>query len=320
MEVYALFLNKAGRLRSGWRLGIFTLVLIGLYYLLSTFVRVAIIIALATTGRANLGAHGAYFEDIIFRVLLLVAGVLAGWICNRVLEGLPFRAFGLAFHSHWFRDLLVGSLIGAGSIALAVLVAVVGGGLRFQVSERALLPGVLRTLVSTLVLFIVAALAEEALFRGYPLQTLSRTGLVWLAILLTSLPFAAVHLRNPNVVEPYTFINTALAGVWLAAAYLRTRSLWLPLGVHWAWNWAQGSIFGIHVSGIKLSAHPLLTASHTGPDWLTGGSSYGIEGGLACTIALIVSTIFIWRTGLVSANAELKLMTSQENPTRANAR
>ena len=104
------------------------------------------------------------------------------------------------------------------------------------------------------------------------------------------------------------------AGVWLAVAYLRTRSLWFPLGVHWAWNWALGSLFGLPVSGINdLAPHPLLHGTDLGPAWLTGGS-YGIEGGLACTITLIISTMFILRTRLVTATPELKTMTSQENP------
>ncbi|HEX7771184.1 MAG TPA: hypothetical protein VF435_02110, partial [Pyrinomonadaceae bacterium] len=96
-------------------------------------------------------------------------------------------------------------------------------------------------------------------------------------------------------------------------AYLRTRSLWFPLGVHWAWNWALGWFFGLPISGAKLVSHPLIEASDTGPFWLTGGS-YGIEGGLAGTIALLLFTIYTWRTSLVSATPELLKLTSEENP------
>jgi hypothetical protein len=67
------------------------------------------------------------------------------------------------------------------------------------------------------------------------------------------------------------------------------------------------------VSGIHLVSNPLLNATDTGPFWLTGGS-YGIEGGVACTIAISLFTIFVWRTSLVSATPELLKMTSQENP------
>ena len=67
----------------------------------------------------------------------------------------------------------------------------------------------------------------------------------------------------------------------------------------------------------NLAPHPLLTGTDLGPAWLTGGA-YGIEGGLACTLVLVVSTIFIWKTGLVSATEDLKRLTSQENPTTTN--
>jgi uncharacterized protein len=168
-------------------------------------------------------------------------------------------------------------------------------------------------MVGSATILFVAALAEEAMFRGYPLQTLSRARLVWLGVLLTSVPFGLVHLLNPNVVPAFTFINTVLAGVWLAVAYLRTRSLWLPLGVHWSWNWALGWFFGLPISGMNLVSHPLLKATDAGPAWLTGGS-YGIEGGLACTISLAVFTFFLWRTPWISATPELKKLTSEENP------
>src|SRR4029078_3131049 len=97
---------------------------------------------------------------------------------------------------------------------------------------------------------------------------------------------------------------TALAGVWLAIAYLRTRSLWLPLGVHWSWNWALGSVFGLPVCGITIVSQPLLRGKDIGPALLTGGS-YGIEGGVACTVVLVLSTLFLWRTKLLSADPDL---------------
>jgi hypothetical protein len=164
-----------------------------------------------------------------------------------------------------------------------------------------------KTLLVSIVVFVFAAAAEEILFRGYPLQTLTRAQLAWLGVLLTSVPFAAVHLQNPNTVPGFTFINTALAGVWLAVAYLRTRSLWLPLGLHWSWNWVQAALLGLPVSGIqRITPAPLLNATNLGPDWLTGGA-YGIEGGAACTVALFVSTVAIW---------QLKLFSTADVPTK----
>ncbi|MCM3872672.1 MAG: CPBP family intramembrane metalloprotease [Pyrinomonadaceae bacterium] len=315
MEPWKLFINSAGRLRSGWRLAGFLLAYVVFLFLITSAARVAYAAATYFAPGVRLGL---YVQDVVYRLIILTSTLAAGYVCCRWLEGLPWRSLGLSLHARWFRDLSVGTAIGIASLALAAGLAAAGGGLRFTFSTAGIFPHVAKTLVLSGVLFIIAALAEEALFRGYPLQTLTRARFAVLGVLLTSVPFAAVHLQNPNVAAGFTFVNTALAGVWLAMAYLRTRSLWFPLGVHWSWNWALGSLFGLPVSGItRIAPHPLLQGTDLGPAWLTGGS-YGIEGGLACTVTLVISTIFIWRTGWVSATEEMKRLTSQENPTETS--
>ncbi len=311
MDLQNVFINSAGRLRSGWRLLTFALVYLSVLFLLSTSARISYAIAIQLVPTLSLRS---YFENFIFRLILLAAALIAGFLCTRWLEGLPWRALGLTFHSGWLRDLLIGSGLGVASLAMATGIATVGGGLSFTVSDRAAFLQVGQTLVFSAVLFIFAALAEEALFRGYPLQTMTRARLIGLGVLITSFAFAGLHFRNPNLKQGLPYLNLVLAGVWLAVAYLRTRSLWFPLGIHWAWNWALGSLFGLPVSGINdLAPHPLLYGTDLGPPWLTGGN-FGIEGGLACTITLIVSTIFVWRTRFVFSTVEMKTLTSQENP------
>jgi membrane protease YdiL (CAAX protease family) len=315
MEIRQIFINRAGRLRSGWRVLVFVLLYTFVLFLVTTGVRVLYV--LSTYLWPNMVLLGN-LEDLVYRMSLLLAALGAGFFCTRILEGLPWRALGLSCHQGWLRDLLVGSAIGSISLAFATAIAAAAGGLRFTFAGPAMVGAIGRTLLLSAILFIVAALAEEALFRGYPLQTLTRASLVSLGILVTSVPFAAIHLRNPNVAQGFTFVNTALAGVWFAIAYLRTRSLWFPLGIHWAWNWTQASLFGLPVSGItSIAPHPLLNGTDLGPSWLTGGS-YGIEGGLACTATLVISTLFIWRTRLLTTTDELKILTSQENPARMN--
>ncbi len=309
MSLRYIFINDVGRLRSGWRLVIFVLTFLVLFYLITTLVRVTYVLANFLVPNATLHEN---LQDLVSRIILLVPSLVAAYICTRWLEGLPWRAIGLSLHEGWFRDLMIGSAIGVISLALAAGIATAAGGLRFSISSAGMFPQVAKTLILSGGLFIVAALAEEALFRGYPLQTLARAHLASLGVLIISLAFASGHLQNPNAGEALSFINTALAGVWLAVAYLRTRSLWFPLGVHWAWNWALGSLFGLPVSGLtRLAPYPLLHGIDLGPTWLTGGS-YGIEGGLACTVALVLSTIFIWRTRLVTATEEMMRLTSQE--------
>jgi len=284
------FLNQAGRLRSGWRLGIFVVA----FTILAALIEFAIVGTISLIATRPLGVILAGFAGFVVQAfVLLSAATIAGWGCGALLEGLPFKALGWATHRRWLRDFAGGSIIGFLSLIVAALVGMIGRGFHFSFNSSSSASAIGISLLISALVFIVAAAGEEALFRGYPLQTLTRARLAWLGILLTSLPFAAVHLSNPNVVRGVTFANTALAGVWLAAAYLRTRSLWFPLGVHWSWNWTMGSVLGLPVSGItQLSPAPLARLQDTGPAWLTGGA-YGPEGGAACTIGLVISLAFI---------------------------
>ncbi len=310
MQPSEIFINHVGRLRSGWRFAIYIVSLL----LAIPFLFGAARILLGIFGLADAGFLEGRWGWVLQAVILLAAATLLGWGYGRLFEDLPARALGWGLTRGWLRDLLLGSIVGAASLALATLLAAIFGGFSFTFNAATAWTATGKTLFFSAFVFILAAAAEEAMFRGYPLQTMTRAGLAWVAIVLTSVIFSAGHLSNPNVVRGFTFVNTALAGVWLAVAYLRTRSLWFPLGVHWAWNWMMGAVLGLPVSGIsELTPNPLLRAAAVGPQWLTGGA-YGIEGGAACTLALIISTIFIWRTRLLTASDEMKRFTEHEIP------
>jgi uncharacterized protein len=310
MDLQKLFINHVGRIRSGWRVVIFACLYVVVLFLLTTGARVfyAIAVRVAPTRGIN-----DFLQNMIFRCVMLAAALITGYICARWLEGLPWRSLGLWFHPQWLRHFLVGSAVGIASLFLAAAIAFAGGGLRFTISGREVVFGVVQTLVSTMVLFMVAALAEEALARGYPLQTMARANLAAVGVIVTSVWFAALHMGNPNFKLGLLVVNLVLAGVWFSVAFLRARSLWFPLGIHWAWNWALGSVVGLPVSGTRIGAHPLMSGLDLGPAWLTGGG-FGLEGGIAATIVLLVSIVFIWRVRLVSPTAEMVRLTSQENP------
>lgn len=279
-----IFFGEDGLLRSGWRAAIFLF--------LFTFSAGT----LGFLGQAALAGvipegFGLGLKFLINSVLSLIPALVLGWLCGKYLENLPISALGASFAGKWLRNLVVGSVLGFLTLVAAVTIAFLFGGLRFELNRIAsseLVIGV----GAALLLFAVAAAFEEVLFRGYILQTLDRSGFAWLAIALTSVFFGLVHAGNPNATI-FSTVNTILAGIWFSVAYLKTRDLWFVTGLHLMWNWTQGSIFGIEVSGItNLASSSILREIDTGPTWLTG-QTYGIEGGIACTIALVVSTISI---------------------------
>jgi uncharacterized protein len=307
MNLSQILYNEAGRPRSGWRFLMF----------LSLFVFFGVLIGIAADAalsRLPIGyAPGGVLFLLVNASISLVLAVLFGWWCGKYLEDLPFRALGCAFTKNWVKNLVWGAIIGAVSVSFAVLIAVVFGGLKFQFNQTAGSSAILLTLSVSFVIFAVAAAFEEALFRGYMLQTFARSGLAWLAIGLTSLFFASAHLDNPNS-NWISTANTAIAGVWFGVAYLKTRDLWFPFGLHLVWNWMQGAIFGVEVSGLKeITTAPVLREIDGGPAWLTG-ADYGIEASVSCFIALVFSIGLIYFLPFLKPSEEMLALTSVEKP------
>lgn len=311
-----IFLNRHGRLRSGWRLAIFCAAYFANLGALYATIGAMFVLFNVSNPNARLSGTLGY---LLQSFMLFSTALVIGWACGRLFEDLPLRALGWARHRGWLRDLLLGTLVGVVSLLVAALIVTVFRGFQFSIAPTVSSVAFVKTFFGSAVIFILAAAAEEMLFRGYPLQTMMRALPFLVAVIPSSVLFAYVHLDNPNVAWGFTFINTTLAGFWLAVAYLRTRSLWFPLGLHWAWNWAMGALLGLPVSGItSLTRAPLFRATDNGPAWLTGGA-YGIEGGAACTVALIISTIFIWKTRLLKADEELKQFTDAEVPKKVTS-
>ncbi len=282
-----VWFDESNKLRSGWRAGIFlfafTFVLV-LFEIGSDFV-------LRASGVERSQKSNIYM--VVNAFASLIPALLVGWLCGKLFENLPFRSLGAAFTKGWLRHFLLGILIGAVTLSFAVFFAFIAGGERFELNLDKGTSTVSYSLGVSFVVFAAKSAFEEALFRGYVLQTFARSNLAWLAILLTSVFFGAVHLGNPNA-SIISTANTILAGIWFSIAYLKTRDLWFVWGLHLMWNWMQGSFFGIEVSGLTdITTNPFLKEIDTGPTWLTG-TIYGIEGGLACTFALVVSTAIIY--------------------------
>ena len=302
-----IFINQHGRVRSGWRFAIFLIALFALLSVLGGIIG-AIIYYLPIGFSEN-----SLLSFTLPYIILLMAAIFVGWLCGRFLEGLSFRALGCWFTKNWLKDLALGLVFGATAMGFAALITVIFGASSFQFNQAAGQSAILLTLAVSLGIFIVGAASEEALFRGYILQTFLRANLAWLAIALTSLFFAAGHLTNPSA-NYIGIINTVLAGVWFSVAYLKTRTLWLAFGLHLAWNWVQGAILGSPVSGItEITTAPLLFPTNTGSIILTGGD-YGIEGGIACTITVIISILLTWFLPVFKPTEEMLNLTSKENP------
>ena len=137
------------------------------------------------------------------------------------------------------------------------------------------------------VLLAVAVLPgfmEELLFRGILFRWLEEFAGSWFALALTSALFGFAHLFNPNATALSSFAIALEAGVLLGGAYMLTRNLWMAIGLHAAWNFTQGWIFDVPVSGTDQDG--MVEAQLSGPELLSGGA-FGLEASL---IAMVLAT------------------------------
>lgn len=210
---------------------------------------------------------------------LLFAGVVIAVYkaLRRFLERAPDAEFALPGAGRELGAGLLGGFVLFS--AMAGIVALLGG---LQVE------GVrgIGQLWSMLAMGIVSGTIEEALFRGILFRHIEAMLGSWAALAITSALFGLAHIANPNASLFAAFAIAMEAGILLGAAYLLTRRLWLAVGIHAAWNFTQGWVFSVPVSGGDAPLGLLIT-SRTGADWLTGGD-FGLE---ASVIAMAIATL-----------------------------
>lgn len=274
-----LFFDEQNRVRLLWRILIF----------LSLFIALTLFfggIALSITGISPQ-------SDIRTKIFVnglasLAAALTAGWITGSVCEHLTLFDLGISFNRMARRFFAFGLFYGILVFCLAAGIAMLFPSLDFVLNpEFNWKSFVISMLVAGFFLSAPAAF-EEALFRGYILQTFVRARMTFIGVIVTSALFAGVHQMNPNLSNIAIF-NTFLAGTWFATAYLISNNLWFPIAIHFAWNWTQVAIFGMELSGFeKFAETPLLKEIDRGPEWVSGGD-YGIEGSIACTAAIVLA-------------------------------
>lgn len=240
-------------------------------------------------------------ELTILLILSFLPIFLLLWAWLKWYEKRPFWTVGLEWTGAWFkylRGLLVGLVMFALSVGLPAALGFIA------VEEGATQPQGMAALGGVLLIFLgwtIQGPAEELLARGWLLPVIGARHKPLLGILISAVVFAVYHSLNPNV-SPIAFLNLFLFGLFTAFYVLYEGSLWGVFGIHAAWNWAQGNLFGLEVSGIPAAGGTLFNLMEAGPDVVTGGP-FGPEGGLAVTAVLIASTLVVW---LVSRRREIR--------------
>ncbi len=182
-------------------------------------------------------------------------------------------------------DYALGWAAGAFMFAAAALVCVGTGALRLRYQGGSVL-----MLALFFLGYMVQGMSEEVLVRGYLMTSLTARAPVWLAVTLSSLLFASMHLLNPGITLP-AFINLMLFGVFASLVTLRYQRLWGICALHSAWNFVQGNVLGISVSGTGLRTS-VFAGELTGSELINGGA-FGLEGGVAVTAVLVLGCLAV---------------------------
>ena len=221
--------------------------------------------------------------SLLMTIFGFLGTLLTVWIYRKFIDRKSLISLGLYFRDYKI-DLYQGLAWGLGMVAagfsilyLFNIVSIVEVNFNFG------------SLLGYFVLFSFVSLNEEIMIRGYILNNLSQSMNKYIALIVSSVLFSAMHLSNANI-SLIPFINIILAGILLGIYYLHKQNLWFPIGMHMTWNYFQGPVLGFEVSGTKT--YTLVTQNVEGNVLITGGE-FGFEGSVLATFIIIIAIIVI---------------------------
>lgn len=307
-QVQRVFWNMGeGRLRAPFRI----LVYFVLWILLSRLLDWMLIPPLTNLWIAQGGTNVTWVAHGIHFALYFVDVILVTYFCAHAIDRRSTRQLGMQLDRAWWIELLAGLALGAVLMSLIFLLAWLLGWIQINTLFAVLAPDIpfVVAILGALFVFVVIGVTEELMFRGYVLRNCAegirgvgiapRTAVIggWL---LSSALFGAFHVLNPNA-NWISTINLTLAGMMLGLPMVLTGRLGMSIGLHIAWNFVQGNIYGFPVSGNDFSRVTVFETLTSGPDLWTGGR-FGPEAGLIGVFAILAgSALIVWwlrgRTG-----------------------
>ena len=271
--VRRVFYNRL-ELRSGWRLLIFLI----------------IVIALINAGNFILRPllHGAdeITSFLVREAMDFLVFLFASWVMGRI-EGRTIADYGLPWRRMFLTQFWQGAAIGFAAITGLLLVLRAVGAVHFSGPALHGMEIGQWAIIWALV-FILVALREEFRARGYALFTISAGIGFWPAAILSAAFFGYSHHGNSGE-DWIGLFNVGLFGLLACLLLRRTGNLWMPIGLHMAFDWGETYFYGVANSGNVLPGH-LLSSTSSGPAWLSGGS-VGPEGSVLCTLLLVVVSL-----------------------------
>jgi uncharacterized protein len=296
VDWFSIFVNPSYQIRAGWRFLAYWAVLVGLFIVASSFVG---LLAYWVYPRMFDAPQGDPAFLIANAIVLFFPSVGTLLFMIRFADRTPVAAFGAVTHDHWLRDFAVGTVIATGMLILILGGSLLFGGVQITWSGSiGSIPGIVLTLMA----LAVSALSEELVFRGYPMQILMKSLGPWGSTLLISCLFGLIHGSNPEATK-LSVLGTVLAGVALGVAYLRTRSIWLPYGIHLAWNVGLSIVLGYPMSGIQTAS---ILRTHVAGSIPFLGGAYGPEAGVLGMIVFVLVAVVVYFMPMLKVSPQVR--------------
>ncbi len=228
---------------------------------------------------------------------LFLTAVIANLLTLKIFDARSLADIGLATGRGAGRNFAIGLLFGGGLAALMLLAPLLAGTGHLIARQAADFSW--NSLLFYFAILVFGAAGEEMIYRGYAFQLLIEKIGPFATVLPVGVLFGFAHSANPNATKLSVF-NTALWGVLLGYAFLRSHDLWLPIGLHYGWNVVL-PMFGVNLSGLTIDITRYTYQWDLAPVW--SGGTYGPEGGLLTTIFVIVLFFVLARAPIVPQTA-----------------
>ncbi|NJM41214.1 MAG: CPBP family intramembrane metalloprotease [Anaerolineae bacterium] len=246
-----------------------------------------IVLAFVFIGAAQI-AVAALSGGNVLSVANAAISIVAVCLAYALFVWLVERRLPIELSLRWLHELALGALFGL------ALFSVIIGVLWLLGSYQVVGTNPWLVMFSALWIGLVPGFIEEIIFRGILYRIIEESLGTWIALISTSLFFGFAHAANPNATLFSSMAIALEAGLMLGITYTLTKRLWVPIGIHFAWNWAQGGIYGVNVSGIAIDGW--LKSQLVGPELISGGN-FGAEGSIvAVIICLLAFALFLVMT------------------------
>lgn len=287
-----MFKNKNGQIRSGWKI----LSAYAVFYCCTFFVLYLcnIFVLHYLNFQKNLGFYfteNEYSEfyillDKLYIIIQNIVMIIIPVFFWKVLSKRKLEDMGLKNVFKCRKHLFIGLIMGIVSMTLVFLIIILTGS-GYVVDLN---PNFTMETLYYFIVFVFVGIGEETMTRGYFMSVLRQTKNMFLIFFISAVIFSLMHIFNSDF-SLIPFINIVLVGMLFSYMYVKTGNILMPIGYHITWNYFQGSIYGLKVSGLDIDG--VINTKYLSYDILNGGG-FGPEGGLIVTFVIIISFIFVY--------------------------